>query len=256
MKIAIITGASSGLGREFAKAADALYRNLDEIWLVARREHRLLALSEEIHTKCRIFAGDLTKSCFVGELKQILKEEKPEIRMLVNAAGYGKIGNTEELEAGPQLGMVDLNCRALTAMTLCSLPYLGKGGRVIQLASAAAFCPQPGFAVYAASKSYVLSFSRALREELEGRKISVTAVCPGPADTEFFDIAGTSNSLMKSAVMAAPECVVKKAMKDAVKRKPVSVYGIPMKAAYAACSVLPDGLVLGVMKRLWQGEEK
>lgn len=255
MRIAIITGASSGFGREFARMADRLYRNLDEIWLVARREHRLLVLSEELHTKCRIFSGDLMERRFTGELFQALEEEKPEIRLLVNAAGYGKIGKSEEIERESQLGMIDLNCRALTEMTLGSLPYMGKGGRIIQIASAAAFCPQPGFSVYAASKSYVLSFTRALGEELRKRQISVTAVCPGPADTEFFDTAGENHSVLKNAVMAPPKAVVKKAVKDAVRRKPVSIYGIPMKAAYAACSVLPEGLLLKAMKRIWQGEE-
>lgn len=251
MKIAFITGASSGIGRESAKAADALYQNLDEIWLIARREQRLLELSAELKTKCRIFSGDLTDKKFQETLKKELKERHPKIRLLVNAAGFGKIGNTTDLAAEPQLGMIDLNCRVLTEVTLYSLPYMEKGGRIIQIASAAAFCPQPGFAVYAAAKSYVLSFSRALNEELRERKISVTAVCPGPVDTEFFDVAGTFTGGLKGAVMASPRKVVKKAMIDAVRRKPVSVYGPAMKAAYTACSLLPHGVILQVMKRLW-----
>lgn len=250
MKTAIITGASSGLGREFAKAADSLYQNLDEIWIIARREHRLQALAEELHTKCRIFEGDLTDERVMGRIKDELKKRKPEVRLVVNAAGYGKIGQTEEIDQEQQLGMIDLNCKALTEMTLAVLPYMGRGGRMIQTASAAAFCPQPDFAVYAATKAYVLSFSRALNEELAHRKITVTAVCPGPADTEFFDRAGHGSGI-KNAVMAEASQVVKKAMKDAVKRKPVSVYGAAMKAAYAASSVIPDGVILQVMKRLW-----
>lgn len=250
MKIAMITGASSGLGKEFAKGADSLYKNIDEIWLVARREHRLCALSGELHIKCRIFAGDLTDDDFIKSIKDKLKEKKPEVRLIVNAAGFGKIGQAEELDQEQQLGMIDLNCRALTGMTLAVLPYMGRGGRMIQVASAAAFCPQPDFAVYAATKSYVLSFSRALNEELAHRKITVTAVCPGPVDTEFFDRAGHGSGI-KNMVMAEASQVVKKAMKDAVKRKPVSVYGAAMKAAYAASSVIPDGAILQVMKRLW-----
>ena len=122
-----------------------------------------------------------------------METEKPDIRMLVNAAGFGKSGNAEDIrrkEAGCQSRMIDLNCRALTEMTFVCLPYMSAGSRILNIASAAAFCPQPGFAVYAATKAYVLSFSRALGEEVKNRRIYVTAVCPGPVDTEFFRNSG------------------------------------------------------------------
>ena len=172
MKIAVVTGASAGMGREFARQIPYFYRNLDEISVIARRRDRLVSLSEEGMVPCRIFQGDLLKDDVYRELEQALTKEKPDIRMLVNAAGFGKTGRVEEIahrQPGTQMEMIDLNCRALTRMTLLCLPFLKLGSRIVNLASAAAFCPQPSFAVYAATKSYVLSFSRALRAELKGQ---------------------------------------------------------------------------------------
>lgn len=118
-----------------------------------------------------------------------------------------------------QTDMVGLNCQALTRMTLLCLPYMHPGSRIVNLASAAAFCPQPYFAVYAATKSYVLSFSRSLREELKTRGIIVTAVCPGPVDTPFFEVSGKPQNFLKELTMAQPGPVVHQALKDSRKRK-------------------------------------
>ena len=172
MKIAIVTGASAGMGREFARQIPYFYKGLDEIWVIARRRERLVSLSGDGVLPYRIFQGDLQKDQVYQDLDQALKEEKPDIRMLVNAAGFGKTGSVKEIayrEPDSQVEMIDLNCRALTRMTLLCLPYIKFGGRIVNLASAAAFCPQPSFAVYAATKSYVLSFSRALGAELKGQ---------------------------------------------------------------------------------------
>lgn len=116
--------------------------------------------------------------------------------------------------------------------------------------------PQPGFATYAASKAYVLSFSRALGQELKKRKISVTAVCPGPVDTEFFQAAGSPVHPSKKRFMAKPKDVVKKALRDAESKKPVSVYGIPMKLVHLAGKILPTRVVLAVMDRVLANEEE
>lgn len=247
MKIAVVTGASAGMGREFARQIPYFYRNLDEIWVIARRRDRLVSLSEEGMVPCRIFQGDLLKDDVYRELEQALTKEKPDIRMLVNAAGFGKTGRVEEIahrQPGTQMEMIDLNCRALTRMTLLCLPFLKLGSRIVNLASAAAFCPQPSFAVYAATKSYVLSFSRALRAELKGQGIYVTAVCPGPVDTEFFDVSGRLPDMWKDIVMAKPQKVVKKALQDARKKKEVSVYGLAMKGARLGAKLLPHRAVI------------
>lgn len=232
MKIAVVTGASSGFGMEFVKQLNHCYRSLDEIWVIARREERLCCLKDKLHLPVRVLEGDLLEDSFFQKFEQLLEAEHPDVRMLVNSAGFGKSGTVEQIlreDKNLQLRMISLNCIALTRMTLICLPYLSKGSRILQIASAAAFCPQAGFSVYAATKSYVLSFSRSLGEELREKGIIVTAVCPGPADTEFFRISGELTNPLKKLNIAKPSRVVKKALRDSQKKKDVSVYGITMQ---------------------------
>lgn len=250
-KVAIITGASSGMGREFALQIAQGYRSVEEIWLIARRKERLREVERQLlGRKIRILILDLIKENDLEELKRVLEKEKPSVRVLVNAAGYGMIGEVRSLGLKDNVGMVDLNCRALTAVTYMVLPYLCENSKVIQLASSAAFLPQPRFAVYAASKSYVLSFSRALAREVEGMGITVTAVCPGPVKTEFFDIAETYESvrLYKKLTMAKPGKVVRRALLDAKHGRKVSVYGLPMKLFRVLCKLLPAEWLLRFVK--------
>ena len=247
MKIAVITGASSGMGREFVRQVGYFYRSLDEIWVIARRKERLESLRKECRVPLRIFDGDLLKKQVYRQYHNELKEKKPDIRMLVNAAGFGKSGTFSEIASEDkklQPDMIDLNCRALTRMIQLSLPRMSKGSRIINLASAAAFCPQNGFAVYAATKAYVLSLSRALSSELRSRGIIVTAVCPGPVDTEFFQVSGELTNPLKKLTMAKAPAVVHKALKDSRKRREVSVYGASMKAARIGARLLPHRLIL------------
>lgn len=247
MKIAIVTGASSGMGREFVRQLGYFYKNLDEIWVIARRKERLEALAKESRVPLRIFAGDLQKKKVYKELRDALEKEQPDLRMLVNSAGFGKSGSVEEISSEKfriQTDMVDVNCRSLTRMTLLCLPFLRAGSRIVNLASASAFCPQPYFSVYAATKSYVLSFSRSLGEELRKKGIVVTAVCPGPVDTEFFNFSGKPQNILKKLTMAKADRVVHQALKDCRSGKSVSVYGIPMKLTYFGIKLLPHGLLV------------
>lgn len=249
MRIAVITGASSGIGREFAHQIPKIYRHLDEIWVVARRTERLKNLQKQISVPVRIFDGDMQRDYIFERIERELDRQKADIRMLVNAAGYGKTGVFNEIDPKEQLGMVTLNCQALTRITRICLPYLSNGSRIVNVASAAAFAPQPGFAVYAASKSYVYSLSRALGAELKSRGIIVTVVCPGPVDTEFFLRSGALPNPFKDSVKADARKVVRQALVDAVRKKPVSVYGTAMKALRAAARIIPDSLVTEILRR-------
>ena len=250
MKVAIVTGASSGMGREFVKQIAANYLFLDEIWVIGRNRRKLFDLQKEVAKKIRVLQLDLRKREGQERLKIFLETENPRIKLLVNSAGIGKIGNFNELSLNTQRGIVRLNCEALTAVTYLCLPYMHCGTRVIQMASAAAFIPQPGFAVYAASKSYVLSFSRALRMELMERGITVTSVCPGPVNTPFFEKAEQLHAMadLKKASMVEPEAVVEKAIKDAAIGRAMSVYGGNMKALSLICKVIPHQFLIWLME--------
>ena len=246
-QIAVITGASSGMGREFVLQLDSFCPSLDEIWVMARRGKRLERLAMQSQIPLRIFEGDITKKKIRRALRAALLDEKPALRILVNAAGFGRTGTVAEIAAEEpfiQTDMIDLNCRALTAITEICLPFMRKGSRIINLASAAAFCPQPSFAVYAATKAYVLSFSRALHMELKSKGIYVTAVCPGPVKTEFFRVSGELTGTLKKLTVAGTQAVVRKALKVSLAKKQLSVYGPPMKAARAGAKLLPHSLIM------------
>ena len=246
MNIIIITGASSGMGLEFALQLDNIFHNIDEIWLIARRKKELLQVAQYMEHTARVLDMDLTNSAHMQRLEHLLREEKPVIRMLVNCAGYGIMGDFSEGDKKELLGMIDLNCHALTEMTYFCIPYMKKNSRIIQLASSAAFLPQPDFAVYAASKSYVYSFSRALARELAPRKIYVTAVCPGPVDTPFFDIAEKSGSTLgiKKLTIAKADKVVRQAIADSYKKKENSVYSRVIRSFELLAKVVPHSVIL------------
>lgn len=256
-KVAVITGASSGMGREFAVLIDRSVKNIDEIWLIARRRDRLEELQSELNTACIIIDEDVNTTEFENKYKKILSQENPEVKMLINCAGYGLVGAAGTHGVEVETGVVETNCVGLTKVTLLTLPHMTKNGRIINLASSAAFFPQPGFAIYAASKSYVLSFSRALNSELKDRNIYVTAVCPGPVDTEFFSIAenGVERAWYKDLFMSRAKDVVRQALKDSAQKKEVSVYGTSMKLLMFASKIVPHSVALGVMKVL-NGKER
>lgn len=250
--ICIITGASSGMGKEFALQLDSIFlgSKVDEIWLIARRRKELAMLAGYMEMKTRILDMDLNDPIAIHKLSRLFKRENPIIRMLVNCAGYGVFGSFHDSSCKAQTGMIDTNCKALTRMTYLCIPYMKRGSRLIQLASSAAFMPQPEFAVYAATKSYVYSFSKALGRELLKKKIYVTTVCPGPVDTPFFDVAYKYHAMkpFKKFFMATPEEVVEKAIHDSYKKRKVSVYGIGMQAFYIASKIIPHDLILLFLK--------
>lgn len=241
-KIGIVTGASSGIGREFVKQLDSCLKHVDEIWVIARRRERLIQLQEEMtNISLRVLSLDICKREDIDSLVRLLDSEQPAVRLLINAAGVGRSGRFDMITRQEAENMVSLNAQALVTMTSIILPYMKRPGNIIQLASASAFMPQKEFAVYAASKAFVLSFSRALRAELLRQGIGVTIVCPGPVDTEFLTISnkGNNQKFLKKLTTVKPEPVVAKALRDAKRGKELSIYGLPMKAVYAASKVLP-----------------
>ncbi len=230
MKIAVITGASSGIGSEFVKQI-AKYSNIDEIWVIARRKERLEELASNLPKKIKVIPMDLTKQESLDELKSFLYQESPDVRLLVNCAGYGIRKDFADGTFEEEVGMIDINCKSMTMVTYQCIPYMRNNSRIIQIASAAAFLPQAGFAVYSATKAYVLSFSRALNQELKKKQIHVTAVCPGPVDTEFFAISdgGGKMPTYKKLFLAKTDKVVKKALRDSRNKKSISMYGFYIK---------------------------
>lgn len=235
MNIAIITGASSGLGWEFARQLDRLLGKTDEIWLLARRKDAMEALSDKLQHKIRAIAIDLTKEKELQQFEEVLAIQNPRITVLVNCAGVGTHGPFTRQSRETIDAMVKLNIMALTTMTRICLPYMKKGSKILQFSSGAAFVPQAAFAVYAASKAYVYSLSRALEQELKGRGITVTAVCPGPVNTPFLTHAyGTDSPLhgIKKLTMMETGYVVSKAIHDCRHGRTVSVCGLPMNLLY------------------------
>ena len=196
-RIAIITGASAGLGVEFFKAVDALCNDIDEIWVVARRLDRLQAMHSE-HGKTVVpISCDLSDDEALNAFAKTLKASSPDIVLLINNAGFGKLGDVAELDPIVQKQMIALNCGGLTAVTAMSLEYMHKNATIINVSSIASFQPNPRMTVYSSTKAFVTSFTDGLRYELKSRGINVFAVCPGPMETEFLPVAGIGKGASK-----------------------------------------------------------
>ena len=187
-KIALVTGASSGIGMEAVRQIAEVFPSLAEIWVSARREDILKRLEKELPGRIRSFPGDLTAPETRAAIADALKAENAHIMILFNAAGFGKLGREGTLTESESAGMVRLNCETLTVMTELCLPYLTVKSRVIQMASAAAFMPQPGFAVYAATKAYLKTFSKSLYFEYRPYGVGLTVVCPAAVATPLYHI--------------------------------------------------------------------
>lgn len=242
-KIAVVTGASSGMGREFARRLDQ-NNDLEELWVIARREDRLESLSGECRAMVRPLALDLSREESFTVLEELLTQEQPDVRFLVNAAGYGLFGTFAEMDMEEQLGIVDLNVRAMTAMCRLCIPYLGQNSAIINLGSNSSWQPVPYMDVYAASKAYVLSFSRGLGVELKDQGIHVMCVCPGWIKTEFFDRAVRDDTISYYDRYYTAEQVVDRAMRDLNRKKSVSILGFPVRAQVRLVKHLPVSMVM------------
>lgn len=195
MKTAIITGASAGLGLEFVRQLEGAFPDVECVWLISRSREKLEAAAALLgRARAKVLPLDLCDEGSFEALSALLAAEKPEVRLLVNNAGCGYLGSIGETGHRTQTRMVDLNVRAMTAVTELVVPYMTEGGRIINLSSIASFCPNPRMTVYSSTKAYVSSFNRGLSVELAPRGIKATAVCPGPMDTEFLDVGGIAGN--------------------------------------------------------------
>lgn len=244
--IAIITGASSGLGEEFARQVDGKF---DQIRLIARRRERLEALSKSLKSPCKTLPLDLTQGEDLEKLKNTLEIERPQVGLLINSAGLGV--NDYFLETDLEMigRTLDLNCRALTVVNYLILPYMGGGSLVINVASTSAFLPQPKFAAYAASKSYVLSFSRALNREVRERGIRVSALCPNPVATEFQKNSKDSPSKIKKIGREDKERLVARALKRCPKKDLVTTSRVS-KVVLFFSKILPPAFIMRIEKKM------
>ena len=247
-KIAVITGASSGMGREFVYAIDREFE-LDEIWVIARREEKLRELKDRCRAAVRPLALDLMQRESYQKYKEMLEAETPEIQVLVNAAGCGLFGTFTEMDMDKQLDIIQLNDQALTAMSHISIPYMPTGSHLVNLASNSSWQPVPYINVYGASKAYVMSFSRALGVELQNRGIHVMAVAPGWIKTEFFDHAVHDDTIKYYDRYYTAEQVIERAMKDLRKKKAVSILGLPVRMQVRMVKLLPVSLIMKIWCR-------
>lgn len=251
MNTAIITGASAGLGLEFVAQLEEHFPNIDEVWLISRSENKLKNAAELLkHVKARILPLDLCSDSDIEKFSNIIDVEKPDISLLINNAGCGYLSNIGDTDYHVQCAMVDLNVRALTAVTNIALPYIVRGGHIINMSSIASFCPNPRMTVYSASKFYVSAFSRGLLEELKPRKIKVTAVCSGPMSTGFLDIAGIRGNSKTFELLpyCDPEKVAKGAYKAVIKGRAVYTPRAFFKFYRILAKILPQSLMVKFAK--------
>jgi len=245
-KIAVITGASAGMGRVCAETVTT-WGDIDEVWVIARREDRLRSL--ECGVPVRALPMDLTDRASFQRYAALLEAEQPQVPLLINAAGFGKFCGTLEVPYEENLNMCDLNCQAIMAMSQLTVPYMPAGSRIINFASVAADQPIPYINVYGATKAFVLSYSRALNRELKSRGIGVTAVCPFWTKTEFFGRAIDAEEepvVKKYIAMYEPDQIVMRAWRDARRGKDVSRYGFKARGQSMLTKIVPHSLVMDI----------
>lgn len=253
MRIGIVTGASSGLGRELTKYVDQC--GLDEIWVNSRRRKRLERLQDELTTPLRIFAGDIGADETIGAIEQALRAERPAVEYFIYGAGMGKIGPVRQLSAADRRQVIRVNVMAAAAMTEACLPFMTRGSRIAEICSAAAFAPIPYLAAYAAAKAFLYRYARALGAEMAPLGISVTAVCPyWIKDTEFIALARQSENkpyFRRFPLAATKAFTAKKAWNDIQRRKAVSTPGLAAGLIRAGAAVMPARVVMAVSRFLF-----
>ena len=250
MKIGIITGASSGLGREYARRAIEEF-TLDELWLVARREGAMRDIAASMpERRIRILPCDLSKTEDIEALCAKIRQASPQIRLLVNNAGLGFLGDFETVETANDRAMCDVNMRAPTLLTAAAIPYMSKGAAIIFVSSIAAFAPTPRMSVYCSTKAYIQSLAKALRYELAPRGIHVLAVYPCPMDTDFLAVGGINGNsrTFDRLPRCLPEKVARVSLSRAAAGKGSYTPLVLMKMYRVLAKLLPHNLIMPVSK--------
>ena len=254
--ICVITGASSGIGKEFFLQITKDKRfSFDEIWVIARSEERLRALSELTDTPVVAIPLDLSREESYEEYAKLLENVEAKVRLLVNCSGYGKFESTEKVGLETSLDMIDLNVKGTVAMDMATLKFMDRGCGIINIASVAAYQPIPYINVYGATKFFVLNFTRALGVELKPRGIHVMAVCPFWTKTEFFDRAIKNDAdpvVKKYAAMYDPKDIVRRALHDYKRGKSVSLFGFVTKLQLLGVKIMPVSIVM----KIWMSQQK
>lgn len=245
--IAVVTGATGGLGKEFVKLL-VQEKEVDQVWAIARNSLRLAGLREEFGEKIIPFSVDLSNREKICAFSGKFTAEDVNIKYLVNNAGYAKFGGYADLSVAQSLDMIDVNAAAPVALCLVCVPFMEEGGKIINIASQASFQPLPYLNIYAATKAFLRSYTRALNRELKSQGITATAVCPGWIDTGLFKRGetGAKKAPSKFLFMTSADKVAAKALEDAKKGKDMSVYSAVVKAQHAAAKILPHSAVMKV----------
>ena len=239
--IALVTGASAGLGEEFARQLSAMGKRLV---LVARRKERLEALAAELGN-ARSVELDLSQPGAAAELMSDIAGHGETVELLVNNAGFGLAGGFAELDQARQREMIDLNCGALTELAhavLAGMIERGSGG-ILNVASTAAFQPGPGMVVYFATKAFVLSFSEALHDEVKRHGIKVSCLCPGPTRTEFRSVSGFDPKGRLGKISADSKSVVRAGLRGLGRNQAVVVPGLANKLIAQTHRVFPRAVM-------------
>ena len=243
--IAIVTGASCGFGKEFVKIL-VQDDTIDEIFALSRNEEKLEELKKELGEKIKPYIIDLSETENIKLFGEYLKSQNPNIKILINNAGYAKFCSYDDITIEESLNMINLNIGGVVAMGLTCIPFMEKGSHILNIASQAAFQPVPYQNIYSSTKSFVKNYSQALNVELKDKGITVTAVCPGWMKTNLYErgCIGAKKATKKFMFMASPENVAKQALKDAYNNKDISIYGLHVKIPVIISKILPEKWIM------------